>query len=332
MTGVSARKTERLLNLVICLLATRRFLTAEQIRAAVPGYAESDEAFKRAFERDKEELRELGIPLETGSYDPLFDDDIGYRIARDSYALPDISLTADEAAVLGLAARAWQQASIAGAASSALLKLEAAGVHTGEVTPAGIEPRVETREPAFQPLWEAVLEARPVSFPYRAPGSATSAERRLEPWGVVCWHGRWYVAGHDVDRGATRVFRLDRVAGAVKTTGPAGSVTVPEGVDLRGTVAPFAARQLTGTARLRVRTGAAYGLRRAATAVRAAAAGWDEADLGYADPEALADEIVGYGADVVVLDPPEARAAVVRRLRAVAGDETPATQPAADER
>ncbi|MBA3620077.1 MAG: WYL domain-containing protein, partial [Acidothermales bacterium] len=79
-------------------------------------------------------------------------------------------------------------------------------------------------------------------------------------------------------------------------------------------------------------TGAAYGLRRAATAVRAAAAGWDEADLGYADPEALADEIVGYGADVVVLDPPEARAAVVRRLRAVAGDETPATQPAADER
>jgi proteasome accessory factor B len=319
VTDVSARKTERLLNLVICLLATRRFLSAEQVRTAVPGYAESEEAFKRAFERDKEELRELGIPLETGSNDVLFDDEVGYRIARDSYALPDISLAADEAAVLGLAARAWQQASIAGAASSALLKLEAAGVRTGEVTPAGIEPRVETREPAFLPLWEAVREARPVTFPYRTPGSPTSTERRLEPWGVVCWHGRWYVAGHDVDRRDTRVFRLDRVAGPVRATGPAGSVSVPDGVDLRGTVASFAARQPTGTARLRVRAGTAYGLRRYAAAVRPAGKGWDEADLDFADVEALADEILGYGADVVVIDPPEARAAVIRRLRAIAG-------------
>ena len=63
---MSRRKTERLLSLVVCLLSTRRYLTAEQIRQAVAVYREQPEAFKRMFERDKEELRELGIPLETG--------------------------------------------------------------------------------------------------------------------------------------------------------------------------------------------------------------------------------------------------------------------------
>ncbi|HWG94267.1 MAG TPA: WYL domain-containing protein, partial [Mycobacteriales bacterium] len=98
---MSARKTERLLNLVICLLATRRYLTVQQIRAAVPGYESgSEEAFRRMFERDKEELRELGIPLETGSHSSAHDDEVGYRIARRDYELPEISLEPDEAAAL----------------------------------------------------------------------------------------------------------------------------------------------------------------------------------------------------------------------------------------
>src|SRR5947209_8770618 len=90
---VSSRRTERLLNLVICLLHTRSFLTADRIRDLVPGYDEtpSEEAFKRAFERDKEDLRDLGIPLETGT-NSAFDEEPGYRIARRDYALPEIVL------------------------------------------------------------------------------------------------------------------------------------------------------------------------------------------------------------------------------------------------
>ena len=124
---MSRRKTERLLGLVVCLLSSPRYLTAVQIRAAVPGYPESFEAFKRMFERDKEELRELGIPLETGFNSPG-DDEAGYRIPRQAYVLPEIRLEPDEAAVLGLAARVWRQAELAGAAAGALLKLRAAGV------------------------------------------------------------------------------------------------------------------------------------------------------------------------------------------------------------
>src|ERR1700734_4383633 len=106
---MSRRKTERLLGLVVCLLSTRRYLTADQIRQAVPGYPEQDDLFKRMFERDKEDIRDLGIPLETGLNHP-FDDDPGYRIRQQAYELPELRLEADEAAVLGLAARGWQGA------------------------------------------------------------------------------------------------------------------------------------------------------------------------------------------------------------------------------
>ena len=145
---MSKRKTERLLGLVVCLLSTRRYLTAEQIRDAVPGYPEQDDLFKRMFERDKEDLRELGVPLETGVNHP-FDDDPGYRIRQQAYELPELRLEADEAAVLGLAARVWRRAELAGAAAGALLKLRAAGIDADlgdehSPVPQGIEPRLGT--------------------------------------------------------------------------------------------------------------------------------------------------------------------------------------------
>src|SRR6201982_2654097 len=133
---MSKRKTERLLGLVVCLLSTSRYLSADQIRQAVPGYPEQDELFKRMFERDKEDLRDLGVPLETGLNHP-FDDDPGYRIRQQAYELPELRLEADEAAVLGLAARVWQRAELAGAAAGALLNLRAGGIDSGLKGPAG---------------------------------------------------------------------------------------------------------------------------------------------------------------------------------------------------
>jgi proteasome accessory factor B len=340
---MSRRKTERLLSLVVCLLSTRRYLTAEQIRQAVGGYPDQPEAFKRMFERDKEELRELGIPLETGPISPLDGEDLGYRVQRQAYELPELRLEADEAAVLGLAARVWQHAELAGAAAGALLKLRAAGIDTDDVGPdtrQGIEPRVHTTEPAFGPLWEAVRDRRPVTFTYRAAGRSEPQARELEPWGVVNRHGRWYVAGRDRDRDATRVFRLGRIAGPVRFSGPAGSVTVPAGIDVREAVRSFdSSPGREQTAVLRVRAGAGYGLRRYAAgpatqrepatqpepaaqakAVAAAAQtadGWDTISVPFSDLGFFADHVASFGADAVVVEPPDLRDAVIRRLKGV---------------
>jgi len=317
---VSARRTERLVNLVICLLSTRQFLTAARVRTIVPGYEPgSHEAFQRMFERDKAELRDLGIPLETGT-NSLFDTeaDVGYRIARRDYELPDIHLEPDEAAAVGLAARLWQSG-LSAAASSALVKLRAVGIDVAMDSILGVEPVVDATEPALAPCLAAVQSGRIVTFAYRTANSGTPEQREVEPWGVVSWRGRWYVAGHDRGRDAARVFRLSRVTGPVTQVGPPGGVQVPPDVDLVAMAASMGGEANIGNATVRVRCGAAAGLRRRAREISRGEE-HDLLEVPYSDPDALAEQLAGYADDVVVVDPPEVRAAVIVGLKALAGD------------
>jgi len=319
---VSRTRTERLVNLVICLLSTRRFLTAAQIATTVPGYEHDPddprdhEAFQRKFERDKAELRELGVPLETGTAS-AFDAEPGYRIAHREYALPDIPLEPDEAAAVGIAARLWQHAGLAAAASSGLAKLRAAGIDVDPQATLGMEP-VVTVDPAFAPLTAAARDRRAVAFEYRVPAGDAPTSRRLQPWGVVCWRGRWYVVGHDLDREATRCFRLSRILGAVRAVGKPGGYQPPAGVDLISHVARWSGPvERHGRATVLVRPGRAAGLRRWAREATSGPDG-DRLVLPYADAESLAGTLVGYGPDVRVLDPPEVREAVIQRLKEIA--------------
>lgn len=317
---MSTRKTERLLNLVICLLATSRFLSKEQIHRSVPQYAECEthEAFERMFERDKDELRDMGVPLETGRVYAWPEDEHGYRIDRARYALPEVTLEPDEMAVLGLAARVWQHASVAQAASQALLKLKAAGVEPDESSLVGIEPHVRATEPAFQPLWQALCARQPVTFPYRRQGADAATNRHVQPWGIVSRHGRWYLVGHDRDRDDTRVFRLSRVAGPVTTDGAPGTVEVPPGTDIRKQVMTFEPEAPHGTATVLLRPGLGHSLRRRATLIESTEAGWERALVRFWDEYHFAEEVTQYGDSVVVLGPPGVRDTVVRHLRDVA--------------
>jgi len=336
---VAARKSERLLNLLITLLVSRSYVTKARIRSVVEQYRDAgDDAFEKMFERDKEELRSLGIPIEVGHLDRAFDDEPGYRVERAAFELPEIDLEPDEAAVIGLAARVWQHAGLASATSDALVKLKAAGVSVDRAALNVAQPQLAVEEPAFEAFWSATQTRTPVAFTYRTSGSARATVRHLLPWGVVSYRGRWYAVGHDSDRDAPRLFRLSRVQGEVQTQGRAGSFEVPEGTDIRALAKNLAPPSGDQRAQLLVRPGAALGLRRhversqvgpldpstgsghrgAQEPPNDGPVGWDRLEVTYGRQDALVDEVLSYGPDVVVESPEELRSRVVARLRVMA--------------
>ncbi|GAA4924118.1 proteasome accessory factor B [Stackebrandtia albiflava] len=326
---MSRLRTERLVNLVICLLSSRRYLTAEKIAATVPGYAHdaadtrAHEAFQRKFERDKAELRRLGVPLETGT-NSVFDSEPGYRIARREYELPEVRLTPDEAAVLGAAARLWQHSKLAADAGDGLWKLRAAGVDIRGGEEPDVAP-VLTVDEAFAPVMTAVRERREIRFEYLGKTDDASAKRRLQPWGLACHRGRWYVVGLDLDRDATRCFRLSRITGPVRTAGKADAYRIPEGVNLLDHVANFHADVPELPARratILVAPGRAAGVRRRAEQISARQADGDRLVLTFHDPRRFAAWLAGYGADVTVLEPPEVRKELATLLADIAAKYT----------
>jgi len=283
---VSSARNERLVNLVLCLLATRQYLGAERIRNTVAGYNEAptDEAFFRMFERDKAELRELGVPVETGR-NSHFDNAEGYRIARRDYELPDIDLAPDEAAALALAARLWDSPQLATSAHNAVLKLRAAGVEVDRV----------------------------VTFSHRRSPVAEPTARTVQPWGVVSFRGRWYLVGHDQQRRAVRCFRLSRIAEA-RATGAAGVVTIPEGSDLLALVTASAGPPTAPVdATILLAPGRALGLRRGARVLESRPDG-DLVQVHLPAMDVAVRWIAGYGGDAVVIEPLELRERVLQTL------------------
>lgn len=322
-------KVERLMNLVIALLSTRGYLTAERIRANVAGYADcpTDEAFSRMFERDKSELRDLGIPVETGRIS-AFDPAEGYRITPDAYALPDIDLTADEAAAVAVATTLWESPERITATQSALLKLRAAGVDVDPavgvaITTGAGAAGLRGSEEVLGVLFSAIDAQQAVRFQHRPSPVDPFTVRTVEPWGVVTARGRWYVIGHDRDRGATRIFRLSRITDVTSFGSPGAVATRPDGIDLRATVEQSIGEAAAGGhAKVWVADGHATALRRAGTVTgRRTIGGRDgdvvEIDVGILD--ALAREVTGYGAEALVLEPESLRQDVLARLTAQAG-------------
>ncbi|MGD7705748.1 helix-turn-helix transcriptional regulator [Microlunatus sp. Y2014] len=315
---MAAAKTERLLNLTICLLSMRHYVSKADIRRYVSGYdGQSDQAFDRMFERDKEELRQLGVPIESGSNDHYFDDEPGYRIRPSNFELPPIELDADEAAVLGVAARAWREASVAGASGSAMTKLRSAGVEFDPDRLPALEPAVATREPGFAVFYDAVLERFPVTFDYRSRG-----RRTVEPWRFTSSKGRWYVLGRDRDREEPRMFKLSRIVGMPIQAGPAGSFEVPTDVDLAELSKGLEPQAPTRELVVAVRADRAPALRRRGTAPAAddqravrCPAGFDAVVVAYESTSMVVAELAAYASDVVVLDPPEVRDALLDHLQ-----------------
>jgi predicted DNA-binding transcriptional regulator YafY len=213
-------RLERLLNLVAALIDTDRPLTAEEIAERVAGYPPPGPTFKRAFERDKATLRNMGVPLDVIVLDPLnAESPQGYRVPRRRYELPDPGLDPDEVAALHLAATSVRLDG--GDATAAVWKLggvpEAAGV--------GVLDRAATASipgsDHLEALFSAATERRTVTFGYRG------GTRTVDPWRLEFRNGQWYLVGRDHDRGEQRTFRLDRLTGAPEM-GPAAAFDPPK--------------------------------------------------------------------------------------------------------
>lgn len=223
-------RLERLVNLVAALLDAQRPLSRDELRRRVGGYTGEAEAFRRTFERDKDVLRQMGMPLVTEPLDPERpDDQVGYRIPRERYELADPGLDADELAALRLAASAVAVEGAWGrdATTTALRKLagsttssSSSGVDSDATVPAEGMALLSGGDQVAA-AFGAVAERRPVTFGYR------SQTRRVDPWRLSYRKGQWYLSGFDHDRGEERLFRLDRVEGMIEGTGPAGSFERP---------------------------------------------------------------------------------------------------------
>jgi predicted DNA-binding transcriptional regulator YafY len=222
------RRIERLINLIAALLEAPRPIPVDEIRTKIAGYEQDEfETFRRAFERDKEALRAMGIPIELVR-DPLTDQAEGYIIRKESYYLPQLDLEPDELAALRLAADA-----VLGAgeeASSGLLKLsvdQPLDPLAGPKIVWGAD--VAAEQPLVPELYAALSNRRPVAFGYATAAGGEAERRQLEPYSLLHRRGQWYVTGRDLDRDALRSFKLSRMSAPVEQL--EGSYEIPSSFD-----------------------------------------------------------------------------------------------------
>jgi proteasome accessory factor B len=308
---------ERLVNLVVALIATDQGLTKDTILTSVAGYREQSEAgaskdaLEKMFERDKESLRGLGVPIETiGDWaDPDDLREARYRIPSAEYELPeDIEFTPAELALLNLAGGVWSESSMSDDARSGLRKIRALGDLVDEPI-IGFSPRLTMHEPSFPVLQQAIEQSRVVTFPYLKPGEESPRVRRVQPLALVEYEGRWHVFGIDRDAGADRTFLLPRIVGPVAVTRESFDPSLRDGAGERALAGleDVAARH---SALLEVNPGTEAALRLARRA-RPAEQG---IRVPYVDVHVLADELASYGPEVRVVDPADLRELVIERL------------------
>jgi proteasome accessory factor B len=317
------RKSERLLNLIVMLLETAQPVTAEQIHRTIPGYGQDSwDTFKRMFERDKEELREMGIPVELTAVD-AWETEQGYRIPKDRYYLPDLHLEPDELAALWLAAGLLRM-SDPGPARSALMKLTEGAPPETEGNLSWLTADMGLAAPNLSTALESVAERKRVTFPYRSKEATRS--RTVDPFGLTHRRGKWYLVGRDDGSDEIRSFRLDRVEGVVHMTHPSRpgpEFEIPEGFNLQGYMErpPFVQGSLPDKAKVRFDPSTAWWVERSSPWLRLEPDG----DLGataiveVTDDSGFISWLLGFGEGAEVLEPQRLRDLALHRLEEICG-------------
>ena len=315
---------ERLINLMILLLESSRPVSSAEIRETVPGYGqEKVDAFKRMFERDKQALREMGVPIESEPID-AFEEEPGYRIPKDKYYLPELELADDEIAALWVAA--------------GLLKIEDPGSAWIALMKLGGDPHIQGGEDASQlklfsvdlgldirglaTAFEAISERKTVTFRYRSSNEKESRRgRTVDPYGIVHRKGSWYLVGRDHDRDDQRSFRFDRMEGElheVDPTQPGPQFEVASGFNPSAALAapPFAlGEDVIAEAVIALDAPTGLSLERNEPWVRLdrTTDGWT-ANVQVTDTDGFLNWVLLLGEGAEIKEPPEMREAILKRL------------------
>ena len=270
-----------------------------EIRRRTTFYDQDDpESARRMFERDKDDLRRMGVPVEVR--DIPFEDEIGYIVDRRSYELPDVDLTREEVAALALAL----QVTGGGAERLALAKLAARAPDPADLQ-APTDTRISLDTDAVDELAEAVVRRVALTFTYRTAGGQT-ATRRVDPYAVVQRRSAWYLVAHDHDRDAQRAFRLDRIVDRPRVLGDEGAFTPPETLDVAAAVSGPDAEGVV--VELAVDPAVRWSIDvRGAEDTGRTHEGRPVLRLEALDPVRDRSWLLGFGPDVEVLSPPELR-------------------------
>ncbi|MHA3722354.1 helix-turn-helix transcriptional regulator [Leucobacter sp. HY1910] len=355
---------QRLFSLVLALVVSPSGVTKRDLLRSVHGYADRYEfgglnaSLERQFERDKEQLRALGIHVETrdSPLEPGNNQLTRYRISKHRLQFPaGLQFDAHELTLLRLAAIAWSEGSMSEGSRHAVVKLEALGAGL-DVRHLGVAPKLGPIEPGAGDLQRAIDAGRTVSFDYTNPGRDAPHPRRVAPLALHRAHGRWHLLGWDIERDAARVFLLARISGPVRRERSA------IGAHLREMSTQITARMITELGELAAKQQAQLRVRADSVAearLRALQGARDSTcdgtcddgalepgepgepvepardrmiEVPYLDAHLLAAQLVEYGPDVAVVSPPELRTLVVDALRAITAAHagTPGATPQRD--
>lgn len=305
----SDRKAERLINLTMALLASPRYMSKSEIFEKVSGYDGDEETKSRKFERDKDELRTLGIALEVGTNDAYFEDEQGYKISRDAYALALRDISPEEYSLISVAISMWRNQFLSANGQSALRKIQSLDIENVEpLLPRNLFAD-EVPHQYFDDLWQAITRRQNIEFNYH---SNTIKRRSVSPYSLTLWHSFWYLTGFDSDAGEIRTFKVLRMLDGVEVSKKENAFVIPDDFSAKDYLR-FQEQSESITAEFSIRKGSALSLR-LSSEISQSAGEWDSAQKSYADLDAALRDLVMYGDDVRVDGPPALRSELLARI------------------
>jgi len=211
---MSNSKSERILNLFFVLLNTKRPLSRSELKQKVSGYeeSESETAFERMFERDKDELRTIGIRIQTLPIDPLFDDELGYKIDPSIFLTKQTSWTDEERYILNLASALWHETEFEYQAKVANIKVGSLVSVDSDSLTQDLKGSIDI----YKTLLLALQKRDVISFAYLANDEDVPAQRKIIPRKLYRKDRFWYLEGFDIKTSLLKNYQINRIFGDIE--------------------------------------------------------------------------------------------------------------------